>query len=69
MNDRSLHRRLNQLKLRLLAIAVGTSVGWGSAVALGITLACMWLDLVLELSPVLADLRRGFSCRGIVAPP
>lgn len=52
MSNTSLHDRMRSLKRRLLAVGLSASMGWGLAAAILLLLLCMWLDLVLELSPV-----------------
>src|SRR6185437_9592502 len=49
----SLHDRLNSLRRRLLTVGLGASMGWSMAVCIVLLVLCMWVDLALELTPVL----------------
>src|SRR5438094_6514847 len=53
MRSGNLETRLQQLKRRLLALATAGGAALSVFVALGLLLASMWLDLMVELPPQL----------------
>src|SRR5438477_4621919 len=53
MRESTLHHRLDELKRRLLALATAGGAALSVFAGLALLLACMWLDLMVDLPPQL----------------